>query len=124
MPQSTIPFPARTPVQSTSLRWQSLSLVIVGIVVSTICHQMARPGLAMLAMCLSVATLATIVALAYVTHRHRERVCQQAIAHATERLQTRLERHCPRVPRPHVRRPFGVVRMDRQYLTVVRGRGR
>lgn len=124
MSQSTVPFPARTPVQPATLRWQSLSLVIVGIVVGTVCHQMARPGLAMLATCLSVATLGAIVALAYVAHRRRERECQTAIANATQRLQTRLERHCPRVPRPHVRRPFGVVRMDRQYLTVVRGRGR
>lgn len=124
MSQSSLPFPTAPTIPPRALRWQSLALVVAGFLIGMICHQMARPGLAMIATCLSVATLVTVVSLAYVTHRRREQACRSAIAHATQRLQTRLERHCLRVPRPHTRKPFGAVRMDRQYLTVVRGRGR
>lgn len=104
---------------SSPIRWQSLALVIAGVAVGMLAHQMARPGLAMTATCISCAALVAVLTLGTLERKRREVVCRERLENAMTRLQSRLERHCPRVPKPHVRRPFGSQRADRQYVTVV-----
>lgn len=101
------------------VRWQSIVLVCAGFAVGMLAHQMARPGLAMIATCVSIAALGAVVTMALIARRQREKSSRKRLERAMSQLQARLERHCQRVPRPHVRRPFGSHRADRQYVTVV-----
>ena len=109
----------RLDVSVSPIRWQSLALVIAGVAVGMLAHQMARPGLAMMATCISCAAFLAVLTLGTLEKKRREVVCREKLEGAMTRLQSRLERHCPRVPKPHARRAFGTLRADRQYLTVV-----
>lgn len=119
MPKSTSDLFATASTRPGLIGWKTLLLAVASFCVGMLSHRMAHPTLALAATCVSMAALAAVVMIAWVAHRRRVRMAQAAVERAALKMQLRLERHC-RVPRPHVRRPFGTLRSDRQYLTVVR----